>query len=192
MRNLCARIPMPAAPQKKQDPAGPVSLSCDCRHQCRPPFLPGLPGTPPSSSFEREGLPWFELPGSQPSAPLPTPWLQACRGGGLLDEPPHPVAVTPVTVTAAPARASPSNVPPVRVIAEPARMVPAKLEVVMVAAASTHQYTLQAVAPPAMTTWKLVPVSAPTAVLPTLNSQTALAGPTSVNVPVTAAAASKQ
>jgi hypothetical protein len=35
------------------------------------PLRPGLPGVPPSSSFDR--LWWFELPGSQPSGPFPTP-----------------------------------------------------------------------------------------------------------------------
>src|SRR4029077_1242978 len=34
---------------------------------------PGFPGVPPRSSFD--GLWWFELPGSQTSGPLPTPWL---------------------------------------------------------------------------------------------------------------------
>src|SRR6202795_2024854 len=45
-----------------------------------PPCRPGSPGVPPSSSLERPSLPWFELPGSQLSGPLPTPWLQCCAG----------------------------------------------------------------------------------------------------------------
>lgn len=39
----------------------------------RPPLRPGFPGVPPRSSFDRLGSPWFELPGSQFSGPLPTP-----------------------------------------------------------------------------------------------------------------------
>src|SRR6185295_19683208 len=133
------RLRTDAAAQKNRTLAGPV-LSCECwlYGVWRPSLRPGLPGTPPSSSFEREGSPWLELPGSQPSGPLPTPWLQRCRGGGgLLDDPSQPVAVRPVTVTAARASASPLKVPRVRVIAAPARMVPAKFESVIVAAAST-------------------------------------------------------
>src|SRR4051812_13482170 len=59
---------------------GPLRVLSPCSdaesYLLLPPLRPGLPGTPPSSSFERRGLPWFELPGSQDSAPLPTPWLQ--------------------------------------------------------------------------------------------------------------------
>ena len=81
-----------------------------------PPLRPGLPGTPPTSSFEFEfepkgyvvALPWFELPGSQFSGPLPTPWLHLLR-----DLPPRPpdasqlVTATLVNVTADLAKASP-------------------------------------------------------------------------------------
>src|SRR5947207_7245064 len=90
-----------------------------------PPLRPGLPGTPPSSSFERNGLPWFELPGSQPSGPLPTPWLHFCFGA-LVEPPPSAQAVSalPVSVTADFASASPLNVPRVSVMAAPERMVP--------------------------------------------------------------------
>src|SRR5450830_1462470 len=76
-----------------------------------PPLRPGLPGTPPTSSFEfgakGNTVLWFELPGSQASGPLPTPWLHL-----LCDLPPPLVALQLVTeklvnVTAAFAKASP-------------------------------------------------------------------------------------
>src|SRR5947207_15917837 len=74
-----------------------------------PPLRPGLPGTPPASSFERNGLPWFELPGSQPSGPLPTPRLHF-----VLVVPPmlplvQPTKATLVRVTSALASDRPSK-----------------------------------------------------------------------------------
>src|ERR1035437_7745062 len=117
-----------------------------------PPMRPGFPGVPPSSSFDRLGFPWFELPGSQPSGPLPTPWLHL-----LCDMPPplalQPVTVTLVNVTAAFAQASPLKdvVVPARrvmVMPSPARMVPWKPDVVIVAAWATHQYALHGWPPP--------------------------------------------
>src|SRR5690349_13262877 len=152
-------------------------------------FRPGFPGVPPFSSLDE--LWWFELPGSQPSGPLPTPWLHLPRSWPvpLPFLPAQPTTVVPVIVTSptpeAPAYALPSNVPRVSVIAAPARMLPMKCESVSVAAASTHHVTLQAVAPPARTTEKFVPVSAPGA---TLKTHVPLAGPLSVNVPVFASA----
>src|ERR1035437_5293415 len=109
-----------------------------------PPMRPGFPGVPPSSSFDRLGFPWFELPGSQPSGPLPTPWLH------LLCDLPPPVALqlvtmTSVNVTAAFAKASPLKVVvvgvparPVMVMAAPTRMVPCRPVVVIVAACLMH------------------------------------------------------
>src|SRR5438874_299807 len=155
------------------------------------PRRPGLPGVPPRSSFEPWR--WFELPGSQPSGPLPTPWLHLSLSLSLPSFPArrlsHPTAAVPVNVTsptpAAPAQALPLKVPPVMVIAAPARMLPWKAEVVIVAAASTHHVTLHGCAPPASTTEKLVPVSAPNG---TLMSQVAFEPPLSVNTPVFASA----
>ncbi len=106
--------------------------------------------------------------------------------------PPQPVAATPVSVTAAFAKARPATVPLVVVIAAPARMVPLKFESVIVAASATHQYTLHASAPSGVTTEKRVPVRAPVPPVPILNSQIPVEGPASVNVPVSVAAASKQ
>src|SRR5688572_5806596 len=178
--------------KRKRTLAGPSSICFwTSAYFLLPPLRPGLPGVPPSSSFERLGLPWFELPGSQPSGPLPTPWLQRCCGG-LKVPPPQPVAATPVRVTAAFASARPTKVPPVMVIAAPARIVPLKSEVVMVAASATHQYTLHASAPLAMTTWKFVPVRAPVPLVPILKIQVSVEDPSSVNLPVSAASASKQ
>src|ERR1700693_846004 len=104
------------------------------------------------------------------------------HGGAPATPPAQPVTTVPsVNVTSALAQAFPLKVPPVMVMAAPARMFPWKVEVVMVAAASTHHVTLHACAPPAMTTWKLVPVRAPDGAL---IIQVPFAGPVSVNVPV--------
>src|SRR2546423_2261999 len=95
------------------------------------------------------------------------------------------MTAVPVNVTsptpAAPAHAFPFRVPPVNVMAAPARMLPWNAEVVIVAAASTHHVTLHACAPPASTTEKFVPVSAPDG---TLISQVAFEPPVRVNTPV--------
>src|SRR5450759_4231344 len=161
-----------------------------------PPCRPGSPGTPPSSSLDRLGSPWFELPGSQPSGPLPTPWLHFSfpLPWRLAWLPGQPTRFVSVIVTAAPAKASPLKVPRVMVMAAPARIVPKKCESVIVAAWATHQVTLQgAVAPPLMTTEKLVPVRAPVPLVPILKIQTPVEGPLRVNVlPVDVAAALMQ
>ena len=138
-----------------------------------PPLRPGLPGVPPSSSFERKGLPWFELPGSQNSGPLPTPWFQCFSG--VTAPVPQPVTVTSVNVTAAFAKAFPLQAVvepaiPVMVMATPARMVPWKPDVVIVTAASTHQFTLHA-SPPSMTTEIGAGHRSPTAVRRTQNRE---------------------
>src|SRR5688572_3387179 len=74
-------------------------------------------------------------------------------------------------------------------MAAPERMFPWSSESVCVAAASDHQITLHACAPPARTTEKLVPVNAPVeAPSVTLNVQLPVAGPLSVNTPVFASA----
>src|ERR1700682_4138230 len=98
-----------------------------------PPCRPGAPGTPPSSSLDRLGSPWFELPGSQPSGPLPTPWLQWVRW----PLPPPPVCpqveMVLVSIVTAPvsAMARPSRVAPVvMVMLMFARMLPANAVVV--------------------------------------------------------------
>src|SRR5512140_657767 len=99
----------------------------------------------------------------------------------------HPTRVPPVIVTAAFASALPLKVPVVPavvVMAPPAKRLPMNCEVVMVAAWDTHQVTLHGSAPPAVTTEKLVPVSAPAPPVPTLKIQVALAGPFRVKVPV--------
>src|SRR3990172_412088 len=141
-----------------------------------PPLRPGSPGVPRCSSFEREGLPWFELPGSQPSGPLPTPWLHflcslSCPWcflplqDGESDSASQPMTLAPVIVTATFAKARPARVPPVKVMdppmASPARMLPLNAEVVIVAAVLGAQNTLHGCPPPSMTTAKSVPVSAP-------------------------------
>ena len=84
-------------------------------------------------------------------------------------------------------------------MAAPARIVPARFESVIVAASAVHQVTLQACAPPAITTEKLVPVRAPVGSAggvasadPILKVQIPFDGPSSVNTPVNAAAAGKQ
>src|SRR2546429_2500601 len=132
------------------------------------PRRPGLPGVPPRSSFEPWR--WFELPGSQPSGPLPTPWLHLSLSLWPLSSsspsplPPllaQPVTAVPVTVTSAFDHAFPLNVPRVSVMAAPARMFPLRSESVSVAACETHHDTLHACAPPATTTEKVVPVTAP-------------------------------
>src|SRR5205823_942356 len=114
----------------------------------------------------------------------------------LVGPPPDPqaTAAVPVIVTSAFEKASPLKVPRVRVMAAPARMFPTKFESVIVTAWATHQVTLQGCAPPAMTTTKLVPVSAPVAGVPdpTLKTQLAVGGPSSVRRPVSTAAAGKQ
>src|SRR4249920_2282191 len=100
--------PNGSAHQKKKDPRGSFSILREYPYLL-PPLRPGSPGTPPSSSFEREGSPWFELPGSQPSGPLPTPWLHfACAVPPRLP-PWQPRKATSVNVTAALANARPSN-----------------------------------------------------------------------------------
>src|ERR1035437_8140268 len=104
----------------------------------------------------------------------------------------HPATPVPVVVTSARDHACPLNVPPVSVIATPARRFPLKSEPVIVAASATHHVTLQPVPPPAITTWKPVPVSAPVPLVPTLMFQIPSEGPLSVRTPVTTAAASKQ
>src|SRR4051812_2136476 len=105
----------------------------------------------------------------------------------------------PVIVAPAFAKALPLWVPRVCSIAAPARIVPARFESVIVAAWAVHHVTLHAWAPPAITTEKLVPVRAPVGSAggvasadPTLKVQVALGGPSSVNTPVSAAAAGKQ
>jgi hypothetical protein len=80
-----------------------------------------------------------------------------------------------------PAKARPMNVPRVTVMSAPARIVPTKFESVIVAAWATHQYTLHGTPPPAMTTEKLVPVSAPVPPAPILKIQIPFEGPLSVN-----------
>src|SRR2546429_4905140 len=92
--------------------------------------------------------------------------------------------LTSVSVTAAFAKARPTKLPRVSVMAAPERMFPLRSESVCVVAASDHQITLHACAPPARTTERLVPVKAPA----TLNVQLAVAGPLSVNTPVFASA----
>src|SRR3954462_10781348 len=71
-------------------------------------------------------------------------------------------------------------------------MVPAKFDVVIVAACETHQTTLHGWLPPAITTERFVPVSAPVPSVPILKLQMPLDGSFSVSVPVRAAAAGKQ
>ena len=76
-------------------------------------------------------------------------------------------------------------------------LTPARFESVIVAASAVHHVTLHACPPPAITTEKLVPVSAPVgsvpgaaSVEPILNVQVAVKdGPSSVKTPVSAAAA---
>src|SRR3954463_2754806 len=190
-RALCAGI------QKKKDPCGSLfNLPKRSCYFLLPPLRPGLPGTPPCSSFERSGLPWLELPGSQPSGPLPTPWLHFCFAGGFTGPlVSQPVTVVPVSVTAAFDSRSPFNVPRVTVMAAPARTVPTNFESVMVTACATCQYTwLHASAlPPCATTEKLVPVNAPVPSVPILKIHVAFEEPASVNtLPVDVAAASTQ
>src|SRR5688572_20169120 len=168
--------------KKKRTLAGPFQCFDAEAYLLLPPLRPGLPGRPPSSSFDRKGLPWFELPGSQASGPLPTPWLHLLR-----EVPPPRVASQPLTVTSVKVTAAfASTLPlkgvvlparPVTVMAAPARMVPWKRDVVMVAASATHQYTSHDCAPPAITTEKLVPVSAPVPPVPILKIHTALGLP---------------
>src|SRR5690242_11094829 len=77
-------------------------------------------------------------------------------------------------------------------MAAPARIVPWKADVVIVTAASTHQYTLQACAP-FRSTENPVPVRAPGASVPILKIQRSFELPTSVSVvSVNVAAAGKQ
>src|SRR3954466_15863054 len=111
----------------------------------------------------------------------------------------QPTSAEPGMLAAALAKALPLWVPRVSVMAAPARIVPARFESVIVAASAVHHVTLQACPPPAMTTEKLVPVSAPVGsaggvarVDPILKVQVALDGPSSVNTPVSAAAKGKQ
>src|SRR6187397_504829 len=87
-----------------------------------------------------------------------------------------------VNVTSVVAMARPSQLPRVMVAAAPDRTVPTKDESVTVAAWAVFQYTLQALAPPAITTCALVSVSAPRPPVPTLKIQTSLAVPLSVSV----------
>jgi hypothetical protein len=82
--------------------------------------------------------------------------------------------------------------PLVTVMPAPARIVPIKFDVVIVAASATHHVTLHGSAPPDMTTLKSVPVRAPVPLVPILKSHDASAGPFSVSVPVSVAAAAKQ
>jgi hypothetical protein len=99
------------------------------------------------------------------------------------------MTLAPVIVTAALAKARPPWDPRVKVMAPlPARMFPLNAESVMVVAPFDPQNTLHACPPPVMTTVLPVPVRAPL----TLNIQTPFAGPLSVNVPLSVAAASKQ
>src|SRR5882762_9298028 len=102
------------------------------------------------------------------------------------------VTAVPVIVTSAFAETVPCKLPPVRVMPAPARILPWMSEVVIVTASATRHVTLDARPPPAMTTAKLVPVRAPVPLVPILKIQTASAGPSSVNTPVTVAAALKQ
>src|ERR1041385_1709566 len=96
---------------------------------------------------------------------------------------------TSVKVTAAFPMARPTKRPRVSVTPAPDRMFPLRSESVSVAAASDHQVTLHATAPPPRTTEKFVPVKAPVcAPSVTLNVQLAVAGPLSVNTPVFASA----
>src|SRR4051812_11857716 len=90
----------------------------------------------------------------------------------------------PVMVTAPFANTRPIKAPPVLVklpVVPPARMFPWKVEVVSVLSEPTSQNTLQGWAPPAMTTWKLLPVRA----AGILKIQTALALPPASRVRVT-------
>src|SRR5882762_6707095 len=100
----------------------------------------------------------------------------------------QPTMLVPVVVTATFAKTRPVKAPPVKVIdpptVSPARMFPINVEVVMVAATIGTQYTLQGCPPPAISTEKLVPVSAPA----TKKVQTALDGPVRVSTPVLAVA----
>ena len=118
-------------------------------------------------------LPWFELPGSQPSGPLPTPWLHLGRAVPPRLPPSQPRNATSVSVTADLANARPSNgvagAPPAMVIAAPERMVPLKSALVIVAAWATHHVTLHADAPLSRTTEKSVAVRAPVPMVPILN-----------------------
>ena len=132
------------------------------------------------------------MPGSQPSGSFPTPWLHLPSSLPLPLLASQPLVVVPVIVTSACDQAFPWKVPRVRVMAAPARMFPRKFESVMVTASATHHVTLHASPPPAMTTEKSVPVSAPVPRVPILKIQVPSAGPSSVNVPVNSAAASKQ
>jgi hypothetical protein len=61
-------------------------------------------------------------------------------------------------------------------------MVPWKFESVIVAAWAVRQYTLHGSPAPAMTTWKVLPVSEPVPPVPTLKTQIPVEGPSSVNV----------
>src|SRR5688572_25642373 len=82
---------------------------------------PGLPGFPPVSSLD--GLWLFELPGSQPSGPLPTPWLHlvftwttfppAGAQARMVEFVNVTAPVGAEVVPAPPARAFPTKVPPV-------------------------------------------------------------------------------
>src|SRR4029077_11189290 len=116
----------------------------------------------------------LSLSSSPSPLPLPVPLVA------------QPVSAVPVVVTSAFDHAFPFKLPP-RVMAAPARMFPWKAEVVVVTACETHHVTLHACPPPAMTTEKLVPVSAPVR-LPILNVQTALALPPASRVNVTSVA----
>jgi hypothetical protein len=102
------------------------------------------------------------------------------------------VTVGLVNVTAPFAKSLPCKLPSVKVLSAPARMVPRKSELTIVAPSATHQYTLHRSPPPDMTTEKLVGDKAPAPLVPILKIQTPFAGPSSVNWPVNAAAASKQ
>src|SRR5690606_13908205 len=124
----------PCAQQWSRDAARDGATGVDdvelvhAREIQRPPFRPGLPGVPPVSSFDGRRL--LELPGSQPSAPFPTPWLQRSRSfppGPLPpDDVAQPFTAVPVIVTSAIDQALPLKLPPVSVIAAPARMLPWK------------------------------------------------------------------
>src|SRR6266480_700328 len=102
------------------------------------------------------------------------------------------VTAVPVIVTSAFDETFPCRLPPVSVMPAPARMLPWMLEVVIVTASATRHVTLDARAPPAITTEKPVPVRAPVPLVPIFRTQIPSAGPLSVNTPVTVAAALKQ
>ena len=98
------------------------------------------------------------------------------------------MTLAPVMVMATFAKARPARVLAVMVMeppmGSPARMLPLNAEVVRVTAALGAQNTLQGTPPPAMTTEKLVAVSAPL----TRNTQTPVEGPLRVKVPALATA----